>query len=69
MVCAPDAVAEIVCAGGAELVVDATQNVKAVGLSVTVWAIAVSRQHNAIPSTKGIQVMDLMQVFTNFSPQ
>lgn len=66
MVWAPTGDTAMVWAGGALLLVEATQKVKAVGLSVTLWAKAVSRQHRAMSSTDRIQVMDLKQVFTNF---
>src|SRR5437588_9547209 len=58
-----------VCAGGAGLVVVATQKLRLGGLTLTVlfWAIAVSRQPNATNSTKTVKVIELNAVFTRFS--
>jgi hypothetical protein len=55
-----------VWAAGAAEDVEATQKVKAVGLRVTFWAMAVSEQHRTISSTRTVQVTDDKGLFTEF---
>ena len=63
---AMDVVILTVCGAGAADDVEATQKVKAVGLRVTFWAMAVSEQHRARSSTRTVQVTEVKGLFTEF---